>query len=50
MWQDSLAPPLIGYDEEGQLTGRLRRQPYTVVLLDEIENIRRCSISFSGFR
>lgn len=32
------APPgYIGYDEEGQLTGRLRRQPYTVVLLDEIE-------------
>lgn len=32
------APPgYIGYDEEGQLTGKLRRQPYTVVLLDEIE-------------
>jgi ATP-dependent Clp protease ATP-binding subunit ClpC len=32
------APPgYIGYDEEGQLTGRLRRKPYSVVLLDEIE-------------
>lgn len=32
------APPgYIGYEEEGQLTGRLRRKPYSVVLLDEIE-------------
>lgn len=32
------APPgYIGYEEEGQLTGKLRRKPYTVVLLDEIE-------------
>jgi len=32
------APPsYIGHDEEGQLTGALRRKPYTVVLLDEIE-------------
>jgi ATP-dependent Clp protease ATP-binding subunit ClpC len=32
------APPgYIGHDEEGQLTGRLRRKPYSVVLLDEIE-------------
>lgn len=32
------APPgYIGHDEEGQLTGRLRRNPYSVVLLDEIE-------------
>jgi len=30
-------PGYIGYKEEGQLTGRLRRQPYCVVLLDEIE-------------
>jgi ATP-dependent Clp protease ATP-binding subunit ClpA len=26
-----------GYEEEGQLTGALRRKPYSVVLLDEIE-------------
>ena len=32
------APPgYVGYEEEGQLTGRLRRKPYSVVLLDEIE-------------
>ena len=32
------APPgYIGHDQEGQLTGSLRRHPYCVVLLDEIE-------------
>lgn len=32
------APPgYVGYGDEGQLTGRLRRQPYSVVLLDEME-------------
>ena len=32
------APPgYIGHDEEGQLTGSLRRTPYAVVLLDEVE-------------
>ncbi|MFO0980172.1 MAG: AAA family ATPase [Planctomycetota bacterium] len=32
------APPgYIGYGEGGQLTERVRRQPYSVVLLDEIE-------------
>lgn len=32
------APPgYVGYEEEGQLTGRLRRWPSTVVLLDETE-------------
>jgi ATP-dependent Clp protease ATP-binding subunit ClpB len=32
------APPgYIGYDEGGQLTEAVRRQPYSVVLLDEIE-------------
>ncbi len=32
------APPgYIGYDEGGQLTERVRRRPYSVVLLDEIE-------------
>jgi ATP-dependent Clp protease ATP-binding subunit ClpC len=32
------APPgYVGYEEEGQLTGRLRLHPYSVVLLDEIE-------------
>ena len=32
------APPgYVGYDEAGQLTEAVRRRPYTVVLLDEIE-------------
>ncbi len=32
------APPgYIGYDEGGQLTERVRRKPYSVILLDEIE-------------
>lgn len=30
-------PGYVGYEQEGQLTGRLRRRPYSVVLLDEIE-------------
>ncbi len=32
------APPgYVGYDEAGQLTERVRRNPYSVVLLDEVE-------------
>ncbi|TFD46924.1 ATP-dependent Clp protease ATP-binding subunit [Cryobacterium frigoriphilum] len=30
-------PGYVGYDEAGQLTERVRRNPYSVVLLDEIE-------------
>jgi ATP-dependent Clp protease ATP-binding subunit ClpC len=30
-------PGFVGYDEGGQLTEAVRRQPYTVVLMDEIE-------------
>ena len=30
-------PGYVGYDEEGQLTGKLRTKPYSVVLMDEIE-------------
>jgi ATP-dependent Clp protease ATP-binding subunit ClpA len=30
-------PGYVGYDEAGQLTERIRRKPYAVVLLDEIE-------------
>lgn len=30
-------PGYVGYEEEGQLTGKLRSRPYAVVLLDEIE-------------
>ncbi len=32
------APPgYVGYEEGGQLTEKVRRHPYSVVLLDEIE-------------
>lgn len=31
------APGYIGYDEGGQLTEAVRRQPYSVILFDEIE-------------
>ena len=30
-------PGYVGYDEGGQLTEKVRRQPYSVVLFDEIE-------------
>ncbi len=30
-------PGYVGYEEEGQLTGKLRTKPYSVVLLDEVE-------------
>jgi ATP-dependent Clp protease ATP-binding subunit ClpB len=30
-------PGYVGYDEGGQLTEAVRRRPYTVVLLDEVE-------------
>ncbi|MDR2497270.1 MAG: ATP-dependent Clp protease ATP-binding subunit [Tannerellaceae bacterium] len=36
------APPgYIGYDEGGQLTEKVRRKPYSVVLFDEIEKAHR---------
>lgn len=30
-------PGYVGYDEAGQLTEQVRRQPYSIILLDEIE-------------
>ena len=30
-------PGYVGYDEAGQLTDKVRRHPYSVVLFDEIE-------------
>ena len=30
-------PGYVGYDDAGQLTEKVRRRPYSVVLLDEIE-------------
>ncbi|WP_276839552.1 ATP-dependent chaperone ClpB [Anaerovibrio lipolyticus] len=36
------APPgYVGYEEGGQLTEAVRRQPYSVILLDEIEKAHR---------
>ena len=36
------APPgYIGHDEGGQLTEAVRRKPYSVVLLDEVEKAHR---------
>jgi len=36
------APPgYVGYEEGGQLTEKVRRRPYSVVLLDEIEKAHR---------
>nr|WP_317168647.1 AAA family ATPase [Blattabacterium cuenoti] len=36
------APPgYIGYEESGQLTEAIRRRPYSVILLDEIEKAHR---------
>jgi ATP-dependent Clp protease ATP-binding subunit ClpC len=46
------APPgYIGHDEEGQLTGKLRTKPYSVVLLDEIEKAhpRVCDLFLQVF-
>ena len=33
------SPGYVGYDEGGQLTEKIRRKPYTVVLFDEIEKM-----------
>ena len=36
------APPgYIGYDEGGQLTEKVRRNPYSIILFDEIEKAHR---------
>ena len=38
-YQDLIGSPpgYVGYDEGGQLTEKVRRNPYSVVLFDEIE-------------
>ena len=45
------APPgYVGYEEGGQLTEAVRRKPYAVVLLDEIEKLTQMySIFFFRF-
>ncbi len=32
-------PGYVGHEEGGQLTERIKRQPYSVILLDEIEKV-----------
>ncbi|HPD17313.1 MAG TPA: ATP-dependent Clp protease ATP-binding subunit [Planctomycetota bacterium] len=40
------APPgYVGYDEGGQLTEKIRRRPYSVVLFDEIEKAHRDALN-----
>ena len=36
-----MAPLDVGYEEGGQLTERVRRAPYAVVLFDEFEKAHR---------
>lgn len=45
------APPgYVGYEEGGQLTEKVRRHPYSIVLLDEIEkHMAMCSICYCRF-
>lgn len=39
-------PGYVGYDDGGQLTERVRRRPYCVLLLDEIEKATRMYLTF----
>lgn len=32
-------PGYVGYDEAGQLTEKVRRKPYSIILFDEIEKL-----------
>ena len=41
-------PGYVGYDEAGQLTEKVRRHPYSVVLFDEIEKAVICMTSNAG--
>lgn len=34
-------PGYVGFDDGGQLTEAIRRKPYSVILLDEIEKAHR---------
>ena len=35
-------PGYVGYEEGGQLSERIRRNPYSVLLFDEIEKAHPC--------
>ena len=47
------APPgYVGYDEAGQLTEKVRRNPYSLILLDEVEKAHSrlsCTCSFKSW-
>ena len=40
-------PGYVGYEEGGQLTERVKRAPYSVVLLDEIEKAHPDAVSYT---
>ncbi|MBK7086170.1 MAG: AAA family ATPase [Flavobacteriales bacterium] len=44
------SPGLVGYEEGGQLVNSIRRQPYSVVLFDEIEKAHPRSSTSSQIR
>ena len=45
------APPgYVGYDDAGQLTEKVKRKPYSIILLDEILNTSGCAFSISSKR
>src|SRR3712207_7080085 len=39
-WLVGAPPGYVGYDEGGQLTEKVRRKPFSVVLFDEIDKAR----------
>ena len=43
-------PGYVGHEEGGQLTEKIRRRPYAVVLFDEIEKAHRCLTDSHGRR
>src|SRR6266446_1352534 len=45
------APPgYVGYEEGGQLTEKIRRRPYSVVLLDEIEKAHPAASNYESMK
>ncbi len=43
------APPgYVGFEEGGQLTEQVRRRPYSVVLLDEIKEMKTICADING--
>ena len=41
------APGYVGYEEGGQLKEKVRRKPYSIVLLDEIEKAHPDAVSYT---